>query len=174
MGRTGRDRRDGIRMGQIAVIGAADATPELKEAARTIGALIAANHETLVCGGLGGVMEAACTGAHEEGGLTVGIVPDTGNGNAALDIVIRTGLGHARNVLVAQSADAVIAVGGSYGTLSEIAVALKTGRPVFGYRTWNIDGVIACATPEEAVLMAVRAARLSRSYRSCRYDEGSP
>jgi hypothetical protein len=160
-------------MGQIAVIGTADATPEIYEAARTIGHLIATNHETLVCGGLGGVMEAACTGAHEEGGITVGIVPDTGNGNASLDIVIRTGLGHARNALVVQSADAVIAVGGNYGTLSEVAIALKTGRPVFGYKTWDIDGVIACATPEEAVLMAVRAARLSTSYRSCRDDPGS-
>jgi hypothetical protein len=161
-------------MGQIAIIGAADATPELAEAARTIGYLVAANHETLVCGGLGGVMEAACTGAHEEGGLTVGIVPDTGNGNAALDIVIRTGLGHARNVLVVQSADAVIAVGGGYGTLSEIAIALKTGRPVFGYKTLDTEGVIACATPEEAVIMAVRATRLSPLYRSPRPGAGSP
>jgi hypothetical protein len=161
-------------MGQIAVIGAADATPDLCEAARTIGYLVAANHETLVCGGLGGVMDAACTGAHDEGGLTVGILPDAGNGNAALDIVIRTCLGHARNVIVVQSADAVIAVGGGYGTLSEIAIALKTGRPVFGYKTWEIEGVIACATPEEAVLMAVRAARLSPLYRSRQTGEGSP
>jgi hypothetical protein len=161
-------------MGQIAVIGAADATPELCEAARTIGYLVAANHEMLVCGGLGGVMEAACTGVHEGDGLAVGITPDTGNGNTALDIVIRTGLGHARNVLVIQSADAVIAVGGGYGTLSEIAIALKTGRPVFGYKTWEIEGIIACATPEEAVLMAVRAARLSQLYRDRRTGEGTP
>jgi hypothetical protein len=161
-------------MGQIAVIGAADATHEVYEAAKTIGHLVAANHETLVCGGLGGVMEAACTGAHDVGGLTVGIIPDAGNGNAALDIVIRTGLGHARNVIVAQSADAVIAVGGGYGTLSEIAIALKTGCPVFGYKTWDIEGVIACATPEEAVLMAVRAARLSPLYRSRRSGAESP
>jgi hypothetical protein len=118
-------------------------------------------------------MEAACAGVHEGDGLAVGIVPDTGNGNAALDIVIRTGLGHARNVLVVQSADAVIAVGEGYGTLSEIAIALKTGRPVFGYKTWEIEGIIACATPEEAVLMAVRAARLSPVYRDRRTGEGS-
>jgi hypothetical protein len=77
-------------------------------------------------------------------------------------------------VLVIQSADAVIAVGGGYGTLSEIAIALKTGRPVFGYKTWEIEGIIACATPEEAVLMAVRAARLSQLYRDRRTGEGTP
>jgi len=103
-----------------------------------------------------------------EGGLTVGIVPDAGNGNRFLDVVIRTGLGHARNTLVAQSSDAVIAIGGGYGTLSEIAIALKIGHPVFGIKTWEIEGVVKCATPEEAVLMAVRAARLSPGYRTPR------
>jgi len=155
-------------MGQIAVIGPADPTPEEYEAALTAGFLIAGNHETVVCGGLSGVMEAACKGAREQGGLTIGIVPDHGNGNLYLDIVIRTGLGHARNVLVVQSSDAVIAIGGGYGTLSEIAIALKSGRPVFGIKTWEIEGVMKCATPEEAVLMAVRAARLSPLYRSPR------
>ena len=80
-----------------------------------VGTLIAENHETLVCGGLFGVMEAACMGAKEREGLTVGIVPDTGNGNQYLDLVIRTGQGHARNVVVVQSADALIAIGGGYG-----------------------------------------------------------
>jgi len=155
-------------MGQIAVIGPADPTPEEYETARTVGFLVAGNRETLVCGGLSGVMEAACRGAPEQGGLTVGIVPDAGNGNRFLDVVIRTGLGHARNTLVAQSSDAVIAIGGGYGTLSEIAIALKTGHPVFGIKTWEIEGVVKCATPEEAVLMAVRAARLSPGYRTPR------
>jgi len=77
-------------------------------------------------------------------------VPDTGNGNPYLDVVIRTGLGHARNVLVVQSGDAVIAVGGSHGTLSEIAIALKLNRPVLGIGSWEICGVVACAGPEEA------------------------
>ena len=152
-------------MGQIGVIGPADPSPEEYETAQTIGYLIAGNHETLVCGGLSGVMEAACRGAKERDGLTIGIVPDTGNGNQYLDIVIRTGLGHARNTLVAQSSDAVIAIGGGYGTLSEIAIALKMSRPVFGIKTWDIEGVIKCATPEEAVLRAVRAARLYPGYR---------
>ncbi|MEN6444082.1 MAG: TIGR00725 family protein [Methanoregula sp.] len=146
---------------QIAVIGAANATPEELAAAEETGRLIAQSHETLVCGGLGGVMEAACKGAREQGGQTVGILPDTGNGNPFLDIVIRTGLGHARNVVIVQSADAVIAIGGSHGTLSEIAIALKMQRPVFGIKTWDINGVQQCATPQDAVLMAVRAARRS-------------
>jgi uncharacterized protein (TIGR00725 family) len=161
-------------MGQIGVIGGADASPEEYEAARTVGNLIAENHEILVCGGLFGVMEAACKGAKERDGLTVGIVPDTGNGNLYLDLVIRTGQGHARNVLVVQSADAVIAIGGGYGTLSEIAIALRIKRPVFSIGSWDIQGVKQCATPEEAVLMAVHAARQSPSYRSPRDGRGSP
>jgi uncharacterized protein (TIGR00725 family) len=155
-------------MGQIGVIGPADPSPEEYETAQTVGNLIAGNHETLVCGGLSGVMEAACRGAKEQDGLTIGIVPDTGNGNQYLDIVIRTGLGHARNALVAQSSDTVIAIGGGYGTLSEIAIALKMSRPVFGIKTWDIEGVIKCATPEEAVLRAVRAALLYPGYRTPR------
>lgn len=135
---------------QIAVIGAADASAEEYATACAVGALIA-SRGTLVCGGLGGVMEAACKGAQENGGLTVGILPDMGCGNSYLDVVIRTGLGHARNVLVVQSADAVIAIGGSHGTLSEIAIALKMKCPVYGLKTWDIAGVVHCATPKEAV-----------------------
>jgi uncharacterized protein (TIGR00725 family) len=161
-------------VGQIAVIGAADTTPEEYETALAVGRFIARHHETLICGGLSGVMEAACRGTHELGGLTIGIVPDTSNGNGYLDIVIRTGLGHARNVLIAQSSDAVIVIGGSYGTLSEIAIALKTNRPVFGLNTWDIQGVVMCATPEEAVIRAVNAARQFPLYRSPRAGPGSP
>jgi hypothetical protein len=145
---------------QIAVVGTEECTREEAEAAETIGYLIAASHEILLCGGGGGVMEAACRGAREQGGTTVGILPGRGKGNPHLAVAIRTNLGHARNVVLVESADAVIAVGGGYGTLSEIAVALKLEKPVFGYRTWEIDGVFRCATPEETVLMAVRAARL--------------
>ena len=146
---------------QIAVIGAADATPEEYDAAQAVGRLIAENKETLVCGGMGGVMEAACKGAREIGGRTVGILPDMGDGNPYLDVKVRSGMGYSRNVVLVQSADAVIAVGGKYGTLSEIAIALKLKKPVFGLKTWDIEGVVKCATPEEAVLMAVRAARRS-------------
>jgi uncharacterized protein (TIGR00725 family) len=144
---------------QIAVIGAAVTEEKEYAVAYAVGSHVALQG-TLICGGLGGVMEAACKGAQEHGGRTVGIVPDTGNGNPYLDIVIRTGIGHARNVLVVTSADAVIAIGGSYGTLSEIAIALRLGRPVFGLSTWEIDGVAPCAAPEEAVNRAVAALRL--------------
>jgi hypothetical protein len=110
-------------------------------------------------------MEAACKGAREHGGTTVGILSGTGEGNPYLGIVIRTGLGHARNVVVAQSGDAMIAIGGSHGTLSEIAIALKTGCPVFGIGSWDIDGVVKCTTPGEAVRKAVSAAGISPKHR---------
>jgi len=144
---------------QIAVAGGAEANREEYKAAYAVGRLIAESGAVLICGGLGGVMEAACRGAQEKDGTTIGIISGTGDGNAYLGIVIRTGLGHGRNVLVAQSGDALIAVGGSYGTLSEIAIALKTGCPVFGLSTWKIEGVVPCKTPEEAVNLAVEAAR---------------
>lgn len=144
---------------QVAVIGHAQATAGECGAAYAAGRLIAGNGAVLVCGGLSGVMEAACRGAKEAGGTTVGILPGTEEGNPYLDITIRTDLGHARNVLVVLSADAVIAIGGGHGTLSEIAIALKTGRPVYGIGTWDIEGVISCSTPEEAVSTAVKCAR---------------
>lgn len=140
---------------QIAVIGHGQATPGEYEAAYATGRLVAEKGAVLVCGGLNGVMEAACKGARYAGGITVGILPGTEGGNPYLDIVIRTGLGHARNILVVLSADAVIAVGGEYGTLSEIAIALKSCRPVYGINTWDIDGVMPCSSPEDAVTRAV-------------------
>ena len=143
---------------QIAVTGAAETSRQEYETAYAVGRLIAENRAVLVCGGLGGVMEAACRGARDCGGTTVGSIAGTGDGNPYLDIVIRTGLGHGRNILVAQSGDAMIAVGGRYGTLSEIAISLKTGCPVFGLSTWDIEGVVKCGTPEEAVKRAVGAA----------------
>ncbi|OPY37125.1 MAG: putative lysine decarboxylase [Methanoregula sp. PtaU1.Bin051] len=143
---------------QIAVIGAGACTEHEQSAAYIIGRILAENHATLICGGLGGVMEAACRGAREHGGHTVGIMPDERDGNPYLDTVIRTDMGHARNIIVIQSADAVIAVGGKAGTLSEIAIALKINKPVFGYRTWDIDGIVDCPTAEEAAFRAVSAA----------------
>ena len=91
-------------------------------------------------------MEAASKGAHDAGGLVVGIVPGS-EGNQFLEIIIKTEMGHARNVILIESADAVIAVGGSYGTLSEIAVALRTHTPVYGLNTWKISGVHHCTDP---------------------------
>ena len=146
---------------QIAVVGKEECTEEEYGAARVAGALIAGNHAILCCGGRGGVMEAASRGAREAGGTTVGILPDRGRGNPYLDVVVRTGMGYGRNVILVESADAVVAIGGGCGTLSEIAIALKSGKRVFGYLTWGIEGVEGCATPEEAVTRAVAAARRS-------------
>jgi uncharacterized protein (TIGR00725 family) len=107
----------------------------------------------VVCGGLGGVMEAACRGAKDAGGMTIGILPGTDRSaaNPYVDVAIPTGLGEARNALVVRAADAVIAIGGGYGTLSEVAFALKAGKRVVGLGTWEIDGVEAAGSPEAAV-----------------------
>jgi uncharacterized protein (TIGR00725 family) len=112
----------------------------------------------LVCGGLGGVMEAACRGAKGSGGLTVGILPgaDRAAANPFVDVAIPTGLGEARNALVVRAADAVIAIGGGYGTLSEIALALRAGKPVVGLGTWEIAGVVTVSGPEAAVETVLR------------------
>jgi hypothetical protein len=161
-------RHDNTLAMQIAVAGGAEATQEEYKAAYAVGRLIAESGAVLVCGGLGGVMEAACRGAKEHGGTTIGIISGTGDGNPYLGIVIRTGLGHGRNVLVAQSGDALIAVGGNYGTLSEIAIALKIKCPVFGLSTWDIEGVVPCTSPEEAVKQASEAAGTRTAARSGR------
>jgi uncharacterized protein (TIGR00725 family) len=122
-------------------------------AAENVGRLLAERGAVLVCGGLGGVMEAACRGAKEAGGTTIGILPgsDRSAANPYVDIAIPTGLGEARNALVVRSADALIAVGGAYGTLSEIALALKAGKRVAGIESWDVEGVLAVPTPEAAV-----------------------
>ncbi len=146
---------------QIAVIGKEECSAEEYEAAREAGAVLAGHRAILCCGGRGGVMEAAARGAREKGGITVGILPDTGKGNPYLDVVIRTGMGYGRNVILVQTADAVVAIGGGYGTLSEIAIALKAGKRIFGYRTWEIDGVVVCGTPSEAAIRAVSEASRS-------------
>ncbi|MBI5099747.1 MAG: TIGR00725 family protein [Nitrospirae bacterium] len=138
----------------ISVIGAGSCDKDIYRIAEEVGKLISQKGATLITGGLGGVMEAASKGAKEAGGITVGILPGFSNkeANKYVDIPITTGLSHARNIIVARSADAVIAISGGYGTLSEIAIALKLGKPVIGIETWeNIEGVILAASPEEAV-----------------------
>jgi uncharacterized protein (TIGR00725 family) len=152
----------------IAVIGAGTgATAEQQTLAADIGAGLAAAGATLVCGGLGGVMEAAARGATEAGGTAIGILPGTerADGNRYLTLAIPTGLGEARNTLVVRSADAVIAVGGEYGTLSEIGFALKIGRPVVGVGTWELrrdrrtdTGITVADSAAEAVTAALAAA----------------
>jgi uncharacterized protein (TIGR00725 family) len=106
-----------------------------------------------VCGGLGGVMEAACRGASQAGGTTVGLLPglDRRDANPYVDVAIPTGLGEARNALVVRTADALVAVGGGYGTLSEIGLALRTGKHVVGLATWEIDGIERVSSPGDAV-----------------------
>jgi uncharacterized protein (TIGR00725 family) len=154
----------------VAVVGAGDADRATAKAAETIGRLLAEGGATVVCGGLGGVMEAACRGARSAGGRTIGLLPGIrrADANAFVEIAIPTGLGEARNVLVVRAADAVVAVGGEFGTLSEIAFALKTGVPVVGYRTWalakegtTVDAIEAASSPEDAARRALaRAAGL--------------
>jgi uncharacterized protein (TIGR00725 family) len=138
----------------IAVIGDASANENVYTIAEEVGKRIAENNWTTITGGLSGVMEAAMKGAKKTGGMTMGILPGFSkkDANKYVDIPVVTGMGHARNVVIAYTADALIAVSGSYGTLSEIAIALKLGKPVIGIDTWeNIKGMVRVNTPEEAI-----------------------
>jgi uncharacterized protein (TIGR00725 family) len=148
----------------IAVIGAGVASPDEERAAEAVGRLLAEAGCHLVCGGLGGVMAAACRGAKQAGGRTIGILPgDTRQeANPWVDVPVPTGMGEARNLLVVRASDAVIAIGGEFGTLSEIALALKLGRPVVGLTTWmitieglSVDPILRATTPEDAVRLAL-------------------
>jgi uncharacterized protein (TIGR00725 family) len=135
--------------------------------AEEAGAAIAAAGATLVCGGLGGVMEAACRGARSRGGLTVGLLPGTDreDANGWVVIALPTGLGEARNVLIVRAADAVVAVGGGWGTLSEIALAVRAGLPVIGVRTWEIaregEPVAGVRAVDDGATAVAEALRLS-------------
>ena len=144
----------------IAVIGANDPLPEEAVMAEEVGKEIARRGAVLVCGGMGGIMEAACRGADSEGGLTIGILPGESPqvANPYVQIPITTGIGYARNAIVAKSARAVIAIGGKYGTLSEIAYALQSDIPIIGLNTWELSkngeadkSIIPVNTPAEAV-----------------------
>jgi hypothetical protein len=137
----------------IAVIGGQRTEESLLHEAEEVGRLIAGKGAVLVCGGLGGVMEAASRGAKAKGGITVGILPqsDAKEANQHIDIPVATGMGTGRNVIIARTADALIAVGGEYGTLSEIAFALQMGKPVVGVKTWDIKGVVAAEDAADAV-----------------------
>lgn len=129
---------------QVAVVGSSTPDSPSIALAAEVGRSIASTGAILICGGLRGIMEAAARGAKERGGLTVGIVPSyqKETANPYIDVVIVSGLGHARNVLVAASGDVLVALPGSHGTLSEVSVALKLGKPVFGMTAWGeIQGV---------------------------------
>ena len=138
----------------VAVVGSGVATGELYEKAREVGRLVAERGGTVVCGGLSGVMEAAARGATEAGGTAIGILPDEDRrrANEYLTYSITTGTGHARNLAVVCSGDVVIAVSGEYGTLSEIGLALKVGRPVVALQSWDLgEHAGVASSPEEAV-----------------------
>lgn len=151
----------------MAVVGPSQGSPDELAAAQEVGRLLAARGATVVCGGQGGAMEAVCRGAKLAGGVTVGILPgtDRSSANEHVDVALPTGLGELRNGLVVRAADVVIAVGGAYGTLSEIALALRGGTPVVGLDTWELarrgrpeQDVLRAASPAEAVELALAGA----------------
>jgi uncharacterized protein (TIGR00725 family) len=157
----------------IAVIGNSSCSPEEAKLAESVGELLAQRGAIIICGGLGGVMEAVCRGAKSKGGLTVGILPgqDANTANPWVDVPVVTGIGEARNVAVVKSAQAVIAIGGNYGTLSEIAYALKANIPVIGLNTWSLarngredDSIIRIQSPSEAVDKAISLAKRRKNH----------
>jgi uncharacterized protein (TIGR00725 family) len=148
----------------IAIIGNSSCSPEEAKLAEIVGELLAQRGAIIICGGLTGVMEAVCRGAKTKGGVTVGILPgqDSNMANPWVDIPVVTGIGEARNVAVVKSAQAVIAIGGNYGTLSEIAYALKSKIPVIGLNTWSLsrngredDSIIRAQSAAQAVNKAI-------------------
>jgi uncharacterized protein (TIGR00725 family) len=151
-----------LRRPQIAVIGAGEASEKLRKLAFEVGRELASRGAVLVCGGLGGVVEAAAEGARAGGGHTLGILPsyNLNHANRHIELAIATGMGEARNAIVVGSAQAVIALEGEAGTLSEIALALKLGRPVVALDSWKeIAGIHRAATAAEAVEMALKLAQ---------------
>ena len=154
----------------VAVVGASDCSrhPHQVEMAEAVGHALAEAGAILICGGRGGVMAAACRGAKSAGGLTIGVLPGDSatEANPYVDIPIITGMGEARNIIIVRTAHAVIAVGGEFGTLSEIAFALKLGRPVVGLGTWElskeghpVQAILTASTPAEAVQLALTESR---------------
>jgi uncharacterized protein (TIGR00725 family) len=142
----------------VAVVGAGGAVaPEVLAIAEAVGAELARHGAVVVTGGLGGVMEAACRGARGGGAVTLGILPgdDRAAANPFVSVAVATGMGELRNGLVVRSADALIAIAGEHGTLSEIALALKAGKRVIGIASWEIDGVLPAQDAAEAVALAL-------------------
>jgi uncharacterized protein (TIGR00725 family) len=141
----------------VAVCGASEATPSQMDAAREVGRLLAQGGAIVINGGYGGVMDAVSEGAASQGGTVVGILPesDRDGANPHLTVAIPTGLGQARNSVIVTAADSVIAIGGGWGTLSEIALAKRLGRSVFALDTWDIKGIEVVGSPAEAVKRAL-------------------
>ena len=151
----------------MAVVGAGVAGADLERVAEAVGRGLAESGAVVLCGGLGGVMEAVCRGCRSVGGTTVGILPGNSraDANEFVEVALATGMGEMRNTLIVRAADVVVALGGEHGTLSEIAFALKIGRPVVGYDTWELrkpdaapDAIVRVGSPEEAVAAALRLA----------------
>lgn len=141
----------------IGVIGAGICSPAIEEIAADVGREIARHNAVLICGGLGGVMTAAARGAKEAGGYTIGILPGShrGEANPYIDFPIATNMGQARNAIIVQTADVLIAIAGEYGTLSEMAMGLKTGKGVVALRThFQVPGIYPVQNPEQAVTKA--------------------
>jgi uncharacterized protein (TIGR00725 family) len=152
----------------LGVAGPSQPEASLLEPAETLGRLLAEAGAVVVCGGGAGVMAAVCRGAQAAGGTTVGLLPgpDRQAGNPHLSVSLPTGLGEGRNVLLVRASDALVAVGGGFGTLSEVALALRTGVPVVGLATWSlalagraVDAFPTAADPEAAARLALEAAR---------------
>jgi uncharacterized protein (TIGR00725 family) len=146
------------RTAYIGVVGPGEASEAELASAEEVGAGLASLGAVVVTGGLGGVMEAACLGARSRRGRTLGILPgeDREAANGWVEIAVATGLGELRNGLIVRACDALVAVGGGHGTLSEVALALKLGRPVVGLGTWAVHGVDEVTTPAEAVERVAR------------------
>ena len=138
---------------RISVFGGRDITPDVYEDTLEIGRRLADEGYLVFCGGGAGVMEAIAKGVHDEGGIVVGVLKgqDLEEGNKYITVPIATGIGIARNAILAYNCDAAIAISGQYGTLSEIAYVFQLKKPVIGYKTWAIDPVIQVNTPEEVV-----------------------
>jgi uncharacterized protein (TIGR00725 family) len=145
----------------IAVVGASRALDVDLVDAEAVGRLLGAADAVVVCGGRGGVMAAASRGAASAGGTVIGMLPgnDRSDANEWVTIAVPTGLGELRNGLIVRTADAMVAVGGAYGTLSEVALGLQAGLKVYGLHTWDIGGIEPVGSPEEAVQKALAAAR---------------
>ena len=138
----------------VAVVGGSQAGAKLKRDAEAVGRLIGERGGLLICGGLGGVMEAAARGAKSVGGTTIGVLPGgrSSDANPHIDIPIVTGIGYARNVIIVQTADGVVALPGKFGTLTEIAYAVVFGKPVVSMNSWDVGpGVATASNPAQAV-----------------------
>ena len=166
----------------VGVAGASRPEAALVEQAERLGRRLAEGGAVVVCGGGPGVMEAVCRGARSAGGTTVGLLPglDRAEGNPYLTVSLPTGLGQGRNLLLVRASDALVAVGGGFGTLSEIAIALRTGTPVVGLTTWSlhldagpVDAFPVATGPEAAADLALEAARSRRRDPAAGGREGS-